>query len=442
MSVFPFLLETCALLDSPDISAELYAHIQPRMQYAGHIVSEREPYLARPDVDNDIFGTFWGRQFFDTVAAMIAAADPKMLNRLRLIYNFTGVPITPYRRSETFPIIDPTYQRYLKLRAATPEAFRFVAPTIAGEAGWKLDGGLVNHDVAIMQERIQFLYYSGILEKLTAKPTPPSVLEIGAGGGLFALALSGAFGQRCRYAICDIPEVLCVSFAYLNLTQPERPHYVVLPDGVYDVKAGKRLGSIAEILDKIDDGFVYIPNYVMHDAETFLHCDLVVNAMSLHEMRRKQIEYYCRAISAILKKHDGIFFDINAHAHQENATNDPSLRSNFAYHLPLNLMDISLSGRVWTNDFQALDDVAFTLAENRKRYDLDTLFALEMPYEYPPFSESIAQRVMTEDLGIHIGCDFKAWMEAGGYHVCTPQQGYRFRHGLPELPTPAVKLAS
>lgn len=424
-----FPLTHYALFDSPPIPDALYYHIQPRMAYARSFFGAREPYLARKDVDEAIFGTFWGKDCFYTFAERISLADRFMLNRLRLIYNFTGVPLTPYRRAETFPVIDPIYQRYVKLRAVTPPPFRFVAPALCGEAGWKLDGGLVNPDVAFMQERLQFLMYSGLLQHLLTLGHTPSVLEIGAGCGLLALALYQSLAGRCRYMICDVPEVLAVSFAYLNITRPNEPHYVVQPDGIHDVCNGRRIGNM-DCIGAIDRGFIYIPNYMMHEVARHLQCDMVLNAMSLHEMRKAQIEYYCQASKAALVQRNGFFFEINAHAHQQNNVTSHPLQTVFEHNLPLNLTDIGLSGHVWCSDKAIIDKVAQTLAESRSFYDLDALFSIEIPYEYPSFCPDTARRVLNEDLGNSIGFDFIAWMKERGYEFCTPLERYRTRFGL------------
>jgi hypothetical protein len=120
----------------------------------------------------------------------------------------------PQPPASTFPIVDPIYARYLKLRPLTPASYRFVAPPISGEAGWILDGGVVNHDVAVVQERIQFLHFSGVLDWVIEAQAAErrSVLEIGAGGGLFALAFNRCV-PGCTYYICDVPETLAVACA-------------------------------------------------------------------------------------------------------------------------------------------------------------------------------------------------------------------------------------
>src|SRR5581483_1672585 len=105
------------------------------------------------------------------------------------------------------------------------------------------------------------------------------VLEIGAGCGLMALGFIRAFPDSV-YVICDVPEVLTVSFAYLNLALPNHRHIMVLPDGPVDATNG-----LSVQLAGLSGAFVYVPNFMMHRYSSSFELDMAVNAMSLHEMR-------------------------------------------------------------------------------------------------------------------------------------------------------------
>jgi hypothetical protein len=356
---------------------------------------------------------------------MIGRADPRILDRLRLIYNFSGFPIVGYRRRETFPIRDPVFERYLKLRALTPMRFRFSAPEICGEAGWRLDGGLVNVDVALAQERVQFMYFSGVLDWLDEKDRPVAVMEIGAGCGLMALALLRAFPESL-YAICDVPEVLAVSFAYLNLALPDRRHFVVLPSGIWDVAAHANVD-----ISDLKSGVVYIPNYMMHKYGEHLRFDMTVNAMSLHEMRQAQIAYYCNFMARSVDSRDGVYFDINAHRGHVNKANDNFLQSAFSCRQDANLTDLSLGARIWSNSRKTMNDLKRRAASYRDQYDLDSAFLVEHPYEIPPFNADAAYQALNEDLGGLIGIDFESWMKQRRYNFADPIAGYRNRHHFP-----------
>lgn len=414
-------------LGSPEIPQDVLDLVIPRLQYAGKFVSEREEFLKNPFVDQRVFGTHWGREYFDTIAAMIARGDPAILNRLRLIYNFSGFPIVIYRNDATFPVIDPIFNRYLKLRSLTPPRFRFAAPEIAGEAGWRVDGGVCNFDVGIAQERIQFMYFSGILPWLDRRNATPSIFEIGAGCGMQALALAKCF-PKVRYFICDVPEVLTISFSYLNLTMPGKKHYAVLPDGVFDVSEPFETRRPVEISD-IDDGFIYIPNYQMFNIASRIDVDMVLNAMSLHEMKAEQISYYACFIAQSLQKSGGIFFDINAHCNQSNPKNDPKLKEFLKDVARIDLPDIGLCGRVWSNSSQTLQFVNDFLKDSKETYDLESFFSIDVPYEHPPIDHHRTMDIMTQEIGNLIGVDFRQWMGNRNYIFANPIQGYRIRYG-------------
>ena len=418
------LLHGGTSLGSAPLREHQVAQFARRAQYAKSFVSGREAYLARPDVDSAVFGTHWGRLYLDTVAALIAAADRRMLDRLRLVYNFSGFPIVSYRRPETFPTHDPVFERYLRLRTLTPRRFRFAAPAICGEAGWRIDGGLVNVDVALAQERVQFMYFGGVLDWLDKRRRPASIVEIGAGCGLMALALLRAYPD-CRYVICDVPEVLAVSFAYLNLAIPRYRHVAVLPEGSRDVATGESVD-----IARLETGIVYMPNYMLHRHAPDVTCDVAINAMSLHEMKPAQIEFYSRFMARAAAPRAGIYFDINAHRGQTNRDNDHFLDAAFAHRQNLDFEDLSLGARIWGNSAETMESLRLASARYRERHDLEKAFSIEKPFEVPPFAPAAAYRALNEDLGQLLGVDFESWMKTRKYTFADPLVGYRKRHGL------------
>jgi hypothetical protein len=418
------LLRGRASLGSPPLKKHQVEEFARRAQYAKMFVSEREKYLAQPGVDAQVFGTHWGREYLDTVAALIASGDQRMLDRLRLVYNFSGFPIVGYRRRETFPTYDPVFERYLRLRALTPRRLRFSAPAMCGEAGWKIDGGLVNVDVALAQERVQFMHFSGALDWLDAQPQPISIVEIGAGCGLMALALLRAY-PKCRYVICDVPEVLAVSFAYLNIAMPAYRHVAALPSGSFDVATRESVD-----ISKLGAAIVYMPNYMLHRHAPDMACDMAVNAMSLHEMRPAQIDFYSRSMARWVAARNGIYFDINAHRGHENKVSDPFLQAAFAHRQNVNLEGLSLAARVWSNAPRTMESLSRQSARYREQHDLEKAFAIEKPFEVPRFSAKAAHQTLNEDLGQLLGVDFESWMKARRYGFADPLAGYRVRHGL------------
>ena len=332
-----------------------------------------------------------------------------MLDRLRLVFNFTGFPIGPYLREESFPLMDPVFARYLKLRPSTPQRYRFVAPLIAGEAGWTIDGGVFNWDVAIVQERLQFLYFGGVLDWL---PEAPRVLEIGAGCGLSALAFTRSF-PTATYVICDVPEVLCISYAYLNRALPERRHVIALPEGLFD-QDGRPVS-----LGEAGECTVYIPNYMMHEYGERLEADIGYNAMSLHEMRPKQIAYYVDLLAHALERSGGPFVDVNAHHGAGNAINDPVLARQFPVCRPIPLQDFACAARLWLTRPAEIRAVPLD--------DPDTLFRLDWTRQYPHPDHQRLCDMLNADLGDYIGIDFHHWMDERGYRFADHLAGYRIR---------------
>jgi hypothetical protein len=418
---------------SSPLSSDALSGFRPRAQLARRMVAEREAYLASTDADSEIFGTHWGREWLDPVAAKIGAADAGMLDRLRLVYNFTGFPIVPYRRPETFPRVDPVFARYLKLREITPPDYRFVAPAICGEAGWEIDGGLVNVDTAIMQERIQFLYFGGVADWLKQR-RDTTVLEIGAGCGLFALAVLGTL-KPARYMICDVPEVLAVAYGYLNLAVPEIAHHVALPDGVWRANDGARVA-----LEDVRSGVLYIPNYMMHRHGSALHADMVVNAMSLHEMRPAQIDYYCDFIRRSITPGGGVFVDINCHRFASNPMSDPALKRNFRWLHRLGFIELALGARIWTNSLLTLLRMRLRYQLNWRRHDVRSAFRIDAPYEHPEFSAADTARILNEDFGTYVGVDLGAWMAERNYAFANHLAWYRERY--PTVPRPRSQAGS
>jgi hypothetical protein len=406
------------------LPSDALARFRPRAELARRVVAEREAYLAASGADPEIFGTHWGREWLDTIAAKIGGADAGMLDRLRLVYNFTGFPIVSYRRAETFPRVDPVFARYLKLREITPPRYRFVAPAICGEAGWEIDGGLVNVDTAIMQERIQFLYFGGVTDWLKRR-RDTTVLEIGAGCGLFALAVLGAL-RPARYVICDVPEVLAISYAYLNLALPDVAHHVALPDGVWRANDGARMA-----LEDVRSGVLYMPNYMMHRHAPALRADMVVNAMSLHEMRPAQIDYYCDVIRRCTAPRGGVFVDINAHRLRPNPTNDPAIQRNFRWLHKLGFIDLALGARIWTNSLLTFLPMRVRYRLSWLRHDFRSAFRIDDPDQHPAHSDAETFRILNEDFGAYLGVDLSAWMAKFNYEFANHLAAYRYRQPAP-----------
>lgn len=423
------ILSRFAQTTSNSLTPVDYARVVIRAREIAAFVKQREPYLAASGADVAIFGTHWGREYLDTVAAKLGTGDLGMISRLRLIHNFSGMPIVAYRRDRTFPFVDPVFNRYLKLRALLPKTYHFAAPPVAGEAGWRVGDSVCNQDVAIVQERLAFMYFAGVLDRLTRERmgVPPVVVEIGAGIGLFALAVA-----RCcpsvRYVICDVPEVLAASCAYLSVTLPNLPHYAVLPDGVFRL-ASEHNTTTRVTWEGLGGGIVYVPNYMMHEYGHLLDADMVINAMSLHEMKPAQIAYYSQISASIVRSREGLFFDMNTRFGERNPPIDGDLETNFSYRRQLPFVDLALGGTIWTNSAETLAHCERSLAVSTSALDLDGAFRIEVPYQLPPFDYATTCQILNEDLGDYIGVDFRNWMDRRNYLFADHLHGYRLRFG-------------
>lgn len=179
-----------------------------------------------------------------------------------------------------------------------PERCHIQLPQALGELGWWRDGRIHHHDQAVYQERLALLWASGLLEGLQVKlqaGEPVRVLEIGGGYGGLAHGLSPHLPQA-SYVICDLPESLAFSTAYLAATRPDWGHQVH-PDQ-----------SPPELRPQ---GFTYLSN-VMADALE-AHAggfDLVINTLSMSEMSEAQVRHYARLIARLLRP-EGRFFEQN-----------------------------------------------------------------------------------------------------------------------------------
>lgn len=172
------------------------------------------------------------------------------------------------------------------LTANVPRRFWDDRPHALGEAGWWLNGILLNQDTISYQERLTLAHHAGIFERLSRLARPPRILEIGGGYGALAHDLTSAFPE-CEYIICDIPELLLFSGLYLRL-------------------ASKK--SVALGLTQAP-GICLLPNYRF--GQLLGHrFDLVINTLSLSEMTEHQAAAYARGIRDLIGA-DGIFFEQN-----------------------------------------------------------------------------------------------------------------------------------
>jgi hypothetical protein len=172
-------------------------------------------------------------------------------------------------------------------------------PPRGGEIGAMINGRIINCDSLQVQARVNSMHSSGVMDLLREKAERRGrvrVLEIGAGYGALAHAMSSLFRDRIDYVMVDLPSVLHYPATYLTLAG--LPVEVITPENVADADAG---GSHR-----------LVPNYLLPEIEESLGSfDLVVNTMSMNEMSESQVWYYANLINRLLAS-DGVFYEENA----------------------------------------------------------------------------------------------------------------------------------
>lgn len=368
-------------------------------------VSDAESYIKKNKLDPNIFSPLWGEATMCLIAGAIFAGNLEVIEGLRLLWWFSGWPIVNYMQEDTFPLLDPTYIRYQKLKTITPTRFQYVAPSILGEAGWIEGDGVVNHDVAILQERIQFLYFSGITDFLDKTPQG-TILELGSGYGGMSLAFHQCFPEY-RNVLCDVPQCLAVAYCYLNTVLPDADHYAITTEGIYHANTQK-LVSAEEAFNKIG-AFIYLPNYLMPAYKSYLQPTMAFNAMSLHEMPADTIKYYCATLSKLLAPKNGIFCELNTLVGLPNVAIDQRLTESFTYCKELDYPSLACRPRIWTDSLQTFNEISAHYAETFAAYPLQAFFEFDCIKEFPVISDEHTKALLMEKLGKRI-------LPLGQYH--------------------------
>jgi len=186
---------------------------------------------------------------------------------------------------------------WLGLVGITPMNLLFSLPPICGEIGWKINGVIVNHDTVVYQERMSILGWLGIfqfLETIVAKRGFARVLEIGGGFGALAYQIKKSF-PNIAYTICDLPESLFASAAYLSLARPDLGTHIV--------------SETSRSVDALNE-FHFMSNAALPVFAGNYTFDLVINTLSMSEMSVLQVCKYGELISQMIGG-TGIFFEQN-----------------------------------------------------------------------------------------------------------------------------------
>lgn len=386
------------------ITDAAYNELCLRLDPVRNWVNDTEEYIKSAGLDHDTFSPIWGEETLRIVAELLLTKNRPLIDRLRRIWWFSGWATSHYTTPETFPVLDPTYLRYQKLKSITPERFRYVAPELFSEAGWKEDGGIINHDVAIFQERIQYLYFSGIADYLD-KNASCETLELGSGYGGMAHALMKSFPQG-RHVLCDIPQALTVAFCYLNVCLPDVAHFAVTTNGIFHVNIPGKKVSPEEAFNT-PNAYIYIPNYLLPAYEQYLHPNMIFNAMSLHEMHQKAIQYYCQTTPRLLNKNKGIFCEVNTHPGLPNVRIDDVLKDNFRHCLEIDLPSLACRPRIWSNYHATIASIAAVHWEKQAQYPLSEFFEFDSTTEFPFVDDVAIKKMISEQLGPYVGANVR-----------------------------------
>ncbi len=379
---------------------DTFNELSARISHIESWLSDADVFIEQNNLDRRIFAGGWGGDLFLRLYHQIVAPNRDLINKIRHMWWFSGWPILAYADRNTFPILDPTYIRYKKLKPFTPIRFRYVAPPVMGEVGWRENAGIVNHDVAITQERLQFLYFCGVTDYLD-EFKKPLVLEMASGNGAMARAFCGAF-EKATYILCDIPQTLPIAFCYLNVTNPDANHFIVTKDGVKQVSHPKRQIPFEKAIEQ--PGFIYLPTYLLPKYEKLLDCHMVYNAMSLHEMGSDIISYYCKIVPQFIKNNHGIFFEVNTIPGVENAMIDPPLKNRFSLpSLDWKFESLGLYPRIWTQSEETLNQIKGAHKRKCASLPLKELFQFDFYYEYPVFNDKFVFKKVVESLGPGFG---------------------------------------
>jgi hypothetical protein len=376
-----------------------FHEITERLALVKNWVTATEDYIKEHNLERDAFSPEWGEHTQRMVADALFSGDRELTDRVRLLWWYTGWPTNIYTDARTYPVTDPVLQRYEKLKGYTPKQYQYAAPAIMGEAGWRDGSKIINHDVAIVQERIQFLHFSGVTEYLESIKNP-MILELGTGYGGMSLAFQQCLPES-RNILCDLPQTLAVAFAYLNAANPGADHYAVTTTGVYHVNTRQLV--TAEAAFNKPGAFVYVPNYLLPAHEQYLAPSMIFNAMSLHEMFPKAIKYYCELAAKLTAQTGGIFCEVNTLPGTPNVAIDDRLRENFNQCLEVDFPSLAGRPRIWSKNPATHERIAASYQQMLERLPLNDLFEFVNVFESPVIDDETLRKMIKDQLGKFMG---------------------------------------
>lgn len=288
------------------------------------LVNSREDYIKKHGLDSEVYlpAGLWSKgapNDFRKAYEYAVKCDYDTINNLRFfVQPFSGHHLMPASvakdsRSinrilskfdsniqEIAPEPDEYVHAWIKAIRHMPDELIVNPPRMLGEIGWDVKGIVVNHDTYVYQECVNLMYESGLISWLMKRMSEKkqlTILEIGAGYGALAYFLKGLF-PKASYIICDLPESMLFSAAYLYLTRPDILH------SIYN-------GRNPEVLRYLNSGYFFVANYMFEDISKNLNgIDLVLNTLSFSEMSEAQVRYYASRAKQLIGK-AGVLFEQN-----------------------------------------------------------------------------------------------------------------------------------
>lgn len=279
----------------------------------------KKEYILKNNLNTSIYlanGLTWGTldDNWDGSWQAFKEKDHANIRIFRSLGNvFSDRACIVYESDELMPVPNEWDYRYLDMISVMPPKWHVKIPAKFGEIGWFFNGFPVNWTTTTHQERINFLYASGIcnlLEKRVEKGSNIRFMEIGGGTGEIGYTMCKALGKVTLYSI-DLPESLIHSVVNQAILSPEKRHYIYvgklpLPSGLNESLIIRDPVTAASL----ENAVINIPNFLKDDFLNHLQLDLAFNTWSFSEINAGQTEDYGRFLQVALGN-NGLLFEQN-----------------------------------------------------------------------------------------------------------------------------------
>jgi hypothetical protein len=191
-----------------------------------------------------------------------------------------------------------------------PDRLRVRMPMVLGESGPICDGIVASYDAWTLQNQINGLYGSGVIDRLDERVRSNghvTVADIGSGFGGLAYQLARALpAGKIRLVAIDLPNSLLFAALYLATLWADRPMYLLTPEGYLSIATWQAAASPPD-----DFAAIFVPNYLAERVLTDLRpVDLITNFRSMQEMSDEQVQDYGRLARKTLG-YAGILYEQN-----------------------------------------------------------------------------------------------------------------------------------